>query len=507
MKLVTATQMKELENLAINEYGIDGLLLMENAARSFCDVLEAELGGMAGKTVGVFCGNGNNGGDGFAIARHLANRGATVTVVAGFSPAKLTKDAKINFDIITRMGLSVVEADDLSGQAFDVAVDALFGTGFHGEPDERSAKLIDYMNNRADFVAAVDVPSGISASDGTKAAVSVRANLTITFGLAKLGQFLYPAKEQIGDVIVTDISIPKSLAAKFPTPYRSLDGAILEKLPKRSENSHKGSFGKVLVFGGSAGMSGAPAMAAEAVLRTGAGMVTAAVPKNCAETVATFFREMMTFSLPTEGDTLSKTAGERVLEKLRSQDVLVAGCGLGTAEGTKKALLSLVGACEKPMVIDADGINLLKGNINIIKNKKIPVIITPHPMEFSRISGHSMEDVLANKVALSMDFATANGVVLVLKGADTLVATPDGKLYVCDGANSGMATAGSGDVLSGIIGGLLAQSLEPSLAAALGVYIHNLAGKAARKKKGAYGMTATDILAAIPEVLKESSEE
>lgn len=506
MKLVTATQMKELENLAINEYGIDSLLLMENAARSFCDVLEAEMGGISGKTVGVFCGSGNNGGDGFAIARHLANHGATVTVVAGFSPAKLTKDAKTNFEIITRMGLPVVETHDLAGQRFDVAVDALFGTGFHGEPDEKSAGLIDYMNNRADFVAAVDVPSGISVGDGKKAATAVYANLTITFGLAKLGQFLYPAKENIGDLIVTDISIPQFLAAKFPTPYRSMDGSLLEKLPKRNENSHKGSFGKVLVFGGNSGMSGAPAMAAEAVLKSGAGMVTAAVPKNCAETVAAFCREMMTYALPTESDSLSKTAGERVLEKLKSQDVLVVGCGLGTADSTKKAFLAAVSACEKPMVIDADGINLLKGNINIIKHKKIPVIVTPHPMEFSRISGHSMETVLANKVALSLEFATSNGVVLVLKGADTLVATPEGKLYVCDGANSGMATAGSGDVLSGIIGGMLAQGLEPSLAAALGVYIHNLAGKVARKKKGAYGMTAGDILAAIPDVLQEYSE-
>ena len=506
MKLVTATQMKELETLAINEYGIDSLLLMENAARSFCDVLEAELGGISGKTVGVFCGSGNNGGDGFAIARHLSNRGALVTVVAGFTPAKLTKDARTNFDIITRMGLPVVDVDDLAGQTFSVIVDALFGTGFHGEPDMVASKLIDYINNRADFVAAVDVPSGISASDGTRARVSVRANLTITFGFAKLGQFLYPAKEYVGELIVTDISIPKFLVAKFPTPYRSLDGGMLEKLPQRSEAGHKGSFGKVLVFGGSAGMSGAPSMAAEAVLRTGAGMVTAAVPKCCVDTVAGFCREMMTYALPVESDCLSKTAGERVLEKLKSQDVLVAGCGLGTAEGTKKAFLSVAGACEKPMVIDADGINLLKGNINIIKNKKIPVILTPHPMEFSRISGYSMEDILENKVARSLEFATANGVVMVLKGADTLVATPDGKLYICDGANSGMATAGSGDVLSGVIGGLLAQGLSPSLAAALGVYLHNRAGKVARKKLGAYGMTATDILAAIPEVLKESSE-
>ncbi|MGN1058839.1 MAG: NAD(P)H-hydrate dehydratase [Clostridia bacterium] len=498
MKLLTAAQMRELEQLAIREYGIDSLLLMENAARSFCDVLEAETGSVRDKEIAVFCGPGNNGGDGLAISRHLYNRGAAVTIAAGFDPSALKNDTKKNFDIITRMGLPVLSAAQLQGRRFAIAVDALFGTGFHGEPEGDMRTLIETVNQSGGLIAAVDMPSGTSADDGSAASCCVQADLTVTFGMAKLGQFLYPAKDMAGKVITTDISIPMPVASAFPTPYRTLDAGLAGRLPHRAENAHKGSFGKVLVMAGSPGMSGACAMAAAAVLKTGAGMVTAAVPRPIMETVAASFREMMTLPLPFEGDQLAKTAAGVVLEKLKNQDVLLAGCGLGAAEGTKKALLSVVGSCDKPMVLDADGINLLKGNINIIKNKTAPVILTPHPLEFSRISGHSAEYIRENRVPAAVDFAKTYKVVLVLKGADTVVAHPDGSVYICTQSNSGLATAGSGDVLSGVIASLLAQGAAPGDAANLGVYIHSQAGLAARKRLGAYGMTAGDVLDALP---------
>ncbi|MBE7022389.1 MAG: NAD(P)H-hydrate dehydratase [Ruminococcaceae bacterium] len=507
MKLVTATQMQALEQLAIEQFGISGTLLMENAARSFIEVLQGETGPVAGKEIAVFCGKGNNGGDGFAIARHLHNRGAQVTVIAGFSPEQLKQDAALNFEIITRMGLEVLPLAELGGRRFSLVIDALFGTGFHGEPKEGDADMIRAMNQSGATVVAVDMPSGTSAEDGGAAEVCVRADLTITFAAAKLGQFLYPAKAFVGKIIVADISIPREVLLTFPTPYRTLDEGLAEKLPPRPENSHKGSFGKVLLFAGSPGMSGACMMAGGAALKTGAGMVTAAVPRQLADGLSARVPEMMTLALPCEGESLSKTAGAVLKERLQVQDVLLAGCGLGSGENTKKALLSVISECDKPMVIDADGINLLKGNIHVIKDKPAPVIMTPHPLEFSRISGHSMEKILQNRIGTAAAFAKEFKLTLVLKGADTVVAHPDGRCYICPVSNSGLATAGSGDVLSGIIASLLAQGAEAREAANLGVYIHSLAGLRARDRLGSHGMTATDIIAELPAVMKKLAGE
>lgn len=500
MKLVTAEEMTELEQLAMREYAISGLILMENAARSFCDVLEQKVGSLSGKRMTVFCGGGNNGGDGFAISRHAANRGAYVTVAAVFDPQRLKADAKTNFEIITRMGISVLPWDKAAKAPCDIAVDALLGTGFHGSVKEPLPAVFEAIGATHAFVAAVDIPSGCAADDGA-AEQSVCADLTVTFGLAKPGQFLYPAKTFCGEVVVTDISLPQQTVKAFPSPFCVMDESLFDRLPKHDDNSHKGTFGKVLAFVGSPGMCGAAVMSSTAVLRSGAGMVTVAVPKSMLDAVASQVREVMTLPLPMEGDALSKTAAGILEERLRTQNVLLAGCGIGTGENTKKVLLPLITACEKPLVLDADGINLLKGNINILKNKTTPVILTPHPLEFSRISGHSVEHIAANRLRTAVDFAREYKIVLVLKGADTIVAHPDGSACICPISNSGLATAGSGDVLSGIIASLLAQGLSAEAAADLGVFIHARAGLLARKKLGARGMMAGDVLDALPAVL------
>lgn len=502
MKLLTASQMRELEQLAIQEYGIDSLILMENAARSFCDVLEQETGPSAGKSIAVFCGKGNNGGDGFAISRHLYNRGANVTVVAGFKPEELKQDAKKNFEIITRMGLTVLPLSKIKTRRFDLMVDALFGTGFSGEPTGACAEMIAAINAGGCPVIAVDMPSGADASSGSVAGACVNAHVTVTFAVAKPGQFLYPAKADCGKVVVTDISIPRHLTMSFPSAYHTLDASLASRLPRRNENSHKGTFGKVLVFAGSVGMSGACVMAATAAMKTGAGMVTAAVPRALIDVLGSHFTEVMTLPLPTEGEALAKTAAGIIEEKLKTQNVLLAGCGLGTADATKKTLLSVISACDKPIVLDADGINMLKGHIHVIKNKAVPAVLTPHPLEFSRISGHSMEYIQKDRPGAARDFAKEFGVVLVLKGADTVVAHPDGRIYICPQSNSGLAKAGSGDVLSGVIASLLAQGASPETAANLGVYLHSRAGMLARKLHGPYSMTASDLLAALPEAIE-----
>ncbi len=495
--------MTELEQLAIKEFGIDSLLLMENAARGFCDILEAEFGPCRDKRIFIFCGKGNNGGDGFAISRHLHNRGARITVVAGFEPSSLKKDAKKNFDIITRMGIPVRPLSELAEKNCDLIVDALLGTGLSGAPKEETQTLIDAMNQIPAPVIAVDMPSGAEASFGHVYGACVHADLTVTFAAKKPGQFLYPAKEYCGRVLVSDISIPRHLLLDFPTPYRLMGTHLAKNLPRRKENSHKGSFGKVLVFAGSTGMSGASIMAASSAMKSGAGMVTVATPKNLMNVLETHFTEIMTLPLPTEGDTLTQSAAGILEEKLKTQDVLLAGCGIGTSEGAKKTLLSVVKTCQKAMVIDADGINALKEHIDVVKNKAIPAILTPHPLEFSRISGHSVEKIQENRLEIARNFAQKHHVVLVLKGADTVVAQPDGTAYLCPQSNSGLAKAGSGDVLSGIIAALLAQGARPETAASLGVYLHSRAGMLAREALGAHSMTATDLIAALPKAFLE----
>jgi len=501
MKLVTARQMTELEQIAIQTYGIDGLLLMENAARGFCDVLESEFGSAFQKNIAVFCGKGNNGGDGFAISRHLYNRGAEVTVVAGFNPKDLKQDAKKNYDILCRMEIPVASLEEIAEKSYDIVIDALLGTGFSGEVRPAMAELIQAINSNNGKVMSVDVPSGADCSNGRVSSCCVRADVTVSFGLLKLGHFLYPAKEYCGKVALTDISLPKNLLSKFPADCFSLDASLASSLPKRKENSHKGSFGKVLVFAGSTGMSGAALMATTAVLKTGAGMVTAAVPDTICDVFATRFPEAMTLPLVTENGALSGSAADIICEKLKSQDVLLAGCGLGTSESAQKALLAVLDTCEKPTVIDADGINALSGHIHKVKNKTVPAVLTPHPLEFSRISGLSVDTIQQNRVQVARNFAKEFGVVLVLKGADTVVAHPDGEVYISPISNSGLAKAGSGDVLAGIIAALLAQGVSPKDGANLGVYIHSLAGIAVRKRLGAYSMTASDVLAALPETL------
>ncbi|MBE7036234.1 MAG: NAD(P)H-hydrate dehydratase [Ruminococcaceae bacterium] len=501
MKLVTAAQMAELEQKAINEYGISSLLLMENAARGFCDCLEKETGSVQGKPIVVYCGSGNNGGDGFAIARHLYNRGGQVTVVQGFCEEKLKPDAKTNFEIVKKMGLPVISPEEVVSKSFSIVVDALFGTGFHGVPKEQYAEMIESINQSGALVVAVDIPSGAGSTDGQVGGACVRADLTVTFGLAKVGQFLYPAKEYVGKLCIADISIPLSLQNEFATSYDTLDSSLVSVVPKRSENSHKGSFGKVLAFAGSPGMSGACVLASLAVLKAGAGTVTAAIPESIMHVLSEQCREVMTMPLPTEGEQLSEEAVKVLLKKTESQDVLLAGCGLGNREETQKVLLPVVMQCMKPLILDADGINLLAGNIHILKERTAPTVLTPHPLEFSRLSGHSMEDIRMNRVGVAREFACEYGVVLVLKGADTVVAHPDGKIFICENSNSGLATAGSGDVLSGIIASLMAQGASAEDGANLGVYLHSSAGLLAREKLGARSMLAGDVLERLPEAI------
>ncbi len=503
MKLVTVNDMRELEQTAFNQYGVSSLVMMENAAQGFCEELKAARGDLRDKKINIFCGSGNNGGDGFAIARLLSVRGASPKVFVGFDLDKLKGDARTNYELAVKFGIPVSEFSGLIDKC-DIAVDALYGTGLHGEISGEEAEMVRYMNNCGAFVAAVDMPSGAKADNGEVSKNCVKADITVTFAAPKVGQFLYPAKKYVGRLSVAPISIPDELIKEHKSNLYTLDKSVFSLMPERAEDAHKGSFGKVLVFAGSKGMCGAAVMASEAALKSGAGMATLATPKCVADIAASKLTEVMTAALPVDGDAVSKSAITMLSEKIKEQDVLLMGPGLSGGENVKSIVMQLASESKKPMIIDADALNALKGSINILKKKKAPAVLTPHLVEFSRISGHSIEEIRSNRIALAHNFAKEFDVTLVLKGADTFVCCPDGRVFINTISNSGMATAGSGDVLAGIIAGVAAQGADLCDAACLGVHLHTIAGSLASEKKGEYGMTAVDILNEVPFAIRKA---
>lgn len=490
MKLVTAEQMRELERIAIEEYGVPSLILMENAASGFSDALTKEYGSLFAKKVHIFCGKGNNGGDGFAIARMLKNRGVFVAITLLGEESALTTDAKTNMEIAKRMQIPFVPAAECAEA--DIIIDAIFGTGFLGETKGAEKEAIVLMNGSHAYIASVDIPSGVSADTGHAATEAVFADLCVTFSAAKPGHLLFPGKSHVGTLIKVDISVPQTVINDFESGYDVIDNSAFYKLPPRKANSHKGSFGKVLAYVGAKGMTGAAILSANAVLKSGAGMATAAVPEDILNIVAAKLTSVMTLPLP------QTSAADMLLEKLQSQDVLLIGCGIGTSEQTKETVHRLLQEAEKPIVLDADGLNAIAGCPQILKTSKADLVLTPHIVEFSRISGFSVSEIKEHPIEAACSFAKEYGVTLVLKDAVSIVATKEGKAYISTGANSGMATAGSGDVLAGTIAGLLAQGADSIAAAVCGVYLHLAAGELARNAKGEYGMTAEDILENLP---------
>lgn len=496
MKLVDVAQMRELERIAIEDYKIPSLLLMENAATGFLHALQQEVGSIANRKIHVVCGKGNNGGDGLAIARMAHNIGAEVFVTLLFDEKEATGDVKTNLEIIKQMQLPFVPIENVS--CCDIIVEAIFGTGFHGEPTGTARTAIDLINQSSAYVASVDIPGGVQADTGYAANVSVYADLCVTFSLAKLGHFLYPGGAHYKKLIKTDISIPRQVINDYDSGYDVIDNTKRALIPARDNNSHKGSYGKALAFVGSEGMSGAAILSACAILKSGAGMVTAAIPETIANICASYCPSVMTYPLPTKNGILQKNTADILLEKLKTQDVLLMGCGLGCSKIVKDAVLQLLEETQKPVVLDADGINLLAQSPKTLKNKKCNLILTPHVAEFARLTQKSISDIKENAIALARSFATEHKVTLVLKDAVTIVADEAGRISLTPGGNSGMATAGSGDVLAGIITGLLAQGATPHNAAVCGVHLHAVAGAIAREKHGEYGMTSEEILRYVP---------
>ena len=512
MKLATSAQMKELDRQAIEERGIPSIDLMERAAEGVAQAALSLLPAKPGRCRGtVFCGAGNNGGDGIAAGRLLFLAGVKVRVFLVGRYDRLTPDALEETRRLSECGVELepFRQEDPEQQAWalgsQVLVDALFGVGLSREiaPDSAFAAAVELMNRSGGKVVAADIASGVEADSGRVLGRGVMADRTVTFTLPKIGQYVGDGAVLSGQVEVRDIGIPADLTRKAaPGGVWTVEEDFVRScLPVRRADGHKGTFGKVLIIGGAVGYTGAPCLTAGAAVRSGCGLVFLGVP-SCIWTVeAAKCTSAMPFPLPEKEGMLSHKALQKIREKLADCDVLALGPGLGRSQQTARLTLELLEETEKPVVLDADGINALAGHIDVLDRRRGRVtILTPHDGEFARIGGDLSH---GNRLQGAREFAAAHGCTLVLKGHRTLTATAAGTVMVNTTGNSGLAKGGSGDVLTGIIASLLAQGAAPGHAAACGVWLHGRSGDLAAKRLTEYGVTPEDVIAGLPEAFRE----
>lgn len=498
--IVRPDEMKAWETGIIRD-GVDSLILMENAAKNMAAKIALRY---SPGSVGIFCGSGNNGGDGLAIARHL--------LLAGFSPvllmvgdiAKLTPDARKNYDAARVLDLPMVhcreKADFKSGLDCCLIVDALFGTGLSREIGGLFKDAVLSINASGKPVCAVDIPSGIGA-DGDILGCAVKADLTVTFQYKKSGLLLYPGREYAGETAVCDIGIPKMRTQEFLWEQLE-EGDIRRFLPPRRKNSNKGDYGKLLVVAGSAHMAGAAALCAKAAICAGSGLTTIAAPKGITDVLHTMLWEAMTFPLPEQEGFPGSGSGEAAASALAGKSAAAVGPGLGTTQGVLEILeVVLAQNVTIPAVLDADALNVLAKTPALLEEAAGRTVVTPHPGEMARLCGAAIADILARPVEFAQRFAARYGAVVVLKGSTTVIAAPDGRVTFNTSGNPGMAKGGSGDVLCGVVGALLCRGLSPYDAARLGCYAAGRAGDRACEAVGENAMTASDSIRMLGEIL------
>jgi NAD(P)H-hydrate epimerase len=510
MKIVTAKQMRELDRTAIEDVGIPGAVLMENAGLQVVRVMREQIPGLADKKVLIVCGKGNNGGDGFVVARHLFNSGIEVRVALMTEKHQLKGDAKLNFTIAEKMNIPIVEMTaneqipafrNLLLQA-DVVVDSVLGTGLYEAVQGFYKNIIETINKAHKLIVAVDIPSGLSADTGVVPGSCIRADLTVTFAVPKQGLVLFPAANYVGELHVVDIGIPKSLIreAQFEVHLLGCDdvrGSFLQRRP----NTHKDTYGHVLAIAGSPGTSGSAYLAGRSALRTGAGLVTLAFPESLYSHLEMSTIEVRTAPLPeTSKCTLSVKAYEQIMSLAADKRVVVIGPGLTTNPSTVELVHRLITSLPIPMVIDADGLDAVAQSPDILLKAQAPIVLTPHPGEMARLVPNTL--IQNNRIAVTQEMAQKYHCVIALKGARTIIASQDGCVFINATGNPGMATAGTGYVLAGIIAGLIAQSVIPIEATKAGVFLNGLAGDLVAEEKGDYGLIASDIIEMIPQAMK-----
>ncbi|GMT48392.1 MAG: bifunctional NAD(P)H-hydrate repair enzyme Nnr [bacterium] len=502
MRIVDAQQIREIDRQTIEDYGIASPVLMERAGLSVVNRIKQCLD--LSVRVLVLAGSGNNGGDGLVVARLLHNEGWDVRVFLISSPEKLSHDCLRQYETAKKMGVGIFTEKlpvlkDLRGS---LVIDAILGTGLNKPLRGEIANLADRVNRAQVDVVAVDIATGVFSDTGKIMGTAIRAGFTVTFGLPKVGHVIYPGAEYTGRLFVEDIGFPPALLNP-----ESISLELIEKehvsllLPERLKNSCKGDYGHVLVIGGSVGKTGAPLLSARAALRSGAGLVTIGAPDRITDSLMASVLEEMTLPLPsTVSGTVSGEAAGSVLDFLHEKaDVLAIGPGLSTDRETVEFVLKTISNSPVPMVVDADGLNALstlgyKGVVRFLNKLRAPAVLTPHPGEMARLVRMSISDIADDLIGVAMSFSRDTGCCLVLKGVPTLIATPEGQCFINTTGNPGMATAGTGDVLTGIIASFTGQGLQPAEAALTGVYLHGLTGDIAVKGTTGYAFTANDLI-------------
>jgi len=506
MKIVTAEQMRRIDRITIEERGIAGERLMEKAGSAVADLILDRFD--CGPTA-VVTGKGNNAGDGFVAARHLERQGWPVTVFLLGDPEELRGDAKKMYDAlpagVRQVRVEKIETLQEGLAQSEIVVDAILGTGIKGAVKGLFGEAIEAINASGRPVVSVDIPSGLPADGGVPQGPVVRAHYTVTMGLPKLGMVIHPGVEFTGSVTVADLDFPRDLL-EDPEIRTNLvtEKMVADLLPPRPRDGHKGTFGSVLVAGGSPGMTGAPILAARAASRSGAGLVYCAIPEALQQVIMPRLLEELTIALPsTDGRRLDTLSLNMLAAHCARMKAVALGPGLGRAEGTIRFVRKAVETIPVPMVIDADALNALGGHLDILNERRSPTILTPHPGEMSRLTGLTVPQIQADRIGTATKLATDFKVVVVLKGARTVIADPDGSVYINPSGNTGLAKGGSGDVLTGLIAGLLAQSGNPVASAICGAFLHGMAADLAAAAIPPRAMIASDVIAHLAKAFRK----
>ena len=511
MIILNNSQTKKLEDYAVKNGSFEHARLMENAGAAVCRFIN-DLIGSANKSIAVVCGIGNNGGDGFVVAKRLLEGGAKVRVLLALG-APTTDDARKFLGECESAGIRTLsftaeeEKPEFAKtiENSDIIVDAIFGVGFHGVVSGELSEVIGMINASHGLVVSVDVPSGVDSDSGEVSGACVRADHTVTFSTRKPGHVIYPAVDYCGEVHVAAIGIDDHVIREQEHHISTIDyDDVCRCFPKRERNTHKGVFGKLLCICGSLGMAGSATFAGKAAVMSGVGMVEMAVPAEIYPIVAGNLVDPVYVLLNSaKSGTVSAGSIPLLLEKLKDVTAVMIGCGMGRGKDVTEVVEAVIRHSDVPIVIDADGLNAIKDDLGVLGEAKAPIVMTPHPGEMARLVGKTNTEVQSQRLEVASSFAMTFGVYMVLKGANTVCATPDGRIMINLTGNPGMSKSGSGDVLAGLLGSLLAQGMGPEEAAASAVHIHGLAGDRAAESYSQHSMTANDIIIEFSEIFSD----
>ncbi len=508
MKVSNVDEMRAMDRYAVKQLGISEAILMENAGQAAASVLSKEIGVRDRKIV-IFCGAGNNGGDGFVVARKIHADGGSAKVYLLGDPEKLRGAARKNLEILAKLPVEVRPAESIKKIKMDVLhchgiVDAIFGTGLDREISGLYREVIALINAGGKKVLSLDIPSGVNGDTGQIMEVAVQADYTVTFGLPKIGVMLYPGYERCGKIYVCHISFPPSL---YDCADIKIQVNLPAALPSRDKNAHKGSMGEALFIAGAGGYFGAPYFSAMSFLKAGGGYARLAAPRSLVSFIARKGSEIVFIpQKETASGSIALENKKSLIDLCEKMDMVVIGPGLSLDPETQQLVRELVQTIKAPVLIDGDGITAVSADLKVVRKRKAPTILTPHLGEMARMTGKSTTDIDRQKITVLQKTASDLGALIVLKGAHSLIGCPDGQVFINLSGNSGMATAGSGDVLTGAIAAMFGLGLPLEEAVKKGVFIHGFAGDLAAAKKGEDGITARDILDHLPQAVKQDRE-